>query len=294
MCKNTRIKIIGLLYAVLLTAIVACGTDTTDDELFAPNIYFDCTLDDLSVANEENDTSTDSTLDNADTPVDTLNNEDTTDEDTTDVYTPYEKDQLPYNEEPCACSDLCEIMREQLQVWTVEELGEIIVAAMLFWEDWWHTRNMFDWEHMDYRRSVPKNHWDCYSNYVVLLSTSGFENLNDIHDYLLQLYTATWVDTLLARAFPPFVEYNNMLYINVIRHCSVYLTWETATHTIINQSGCHTLVESTAVSWWIEPYCETNGTIKSYYESKVYFTFVNGRINSSSHCPIFRGPLRYT
>jgi len=36
----------------------------------------------------------------------------------------------------------------QYREWTIEELGEIIVAAGMFWEDWWNRNNYFHHQHM--------------------------------------------------------------------------------------------------------------------------------------------------
>ena len=287
MCKHMHVIIINLLCAaMLLVVIAACATAMTNDEKAGSDICSDYISSEFSVTDEENNAPADKIPDNAYTPTDATN-----DEDTSMAYAPYEKNQVPHNEEPCACSEWCEITHDQLREWTIEELGEIIVAAGTFWEDWWVRRDRFGWEHTGYWKDASEYNQYHPSNYVQLLPTSGFDNINDIRDYLLQLYTATWVDTWLTHEFSPFVEHNDMLYIHSIRICSVYPIWETATHTISNQVGCHAFVKSTVTFWWVEPYCEINGVTRSYYDATLYFAFVNGRINSTSYCPVFREPL---
>ena len=280
MRKNMCKKIINLLYMMsLFVVITACATATNLDQITDESIILDC----------ENDAPVDSIPYNTNIPVDTKN-----DEDKTIVCTTHEENQsLCKTElEHCACSRLCEETYKQLREWTVEELGGIIVASSIFWRDWWYGRGRFAWEH--------KGYWICdvapnihhHVMYVELLPTSGFESLNDIRYYLLQFYTVAWVNTLLSCQFSPFIEYNDKLFIHVARICTVNFEWETATHTIINYVGCHIFVRSIVSIWWIDDFCKIiNEPLKFYADNIHYFAFSNGRINSTSYCPLFWEPL---
>jgi len=173
---------------------------------------------------------------------------------------------------------------ENPREWTIEELGEIIVASGNFWEDWWDTIERFSFEHIGNWAYIHP-----YSTiYSELLSTSGFENLNDIRDYLLKYYTESWVDAMLSRSFAPFIEYNNVLFIHAARACSVRPDWETATHTLISQDGCYASVESTVLYRSCYPTETDDGLIFMHvFEVTYNFTFINGRIDTTSVCPIW-------
>ena len=153
------------------------------------------------------------------------------------------------------------------------ELGETIVAAGTFWEDWWFLRGMFSrFEHIawDERDEMPEHL--SYHIFARLLPTSGFESISDIRNYLLQYHTEAWTDLKLFGEFPPFVEYDSILYINTLlaREYLIRPDWETATHTLIEQDGNHAVVETTvlAASWSSE-----------FQEAQHLFTFIDGRID---------------
>ena len=162
------------------------------------------------------------------------------------------------------------------QAWDIDALGEIIVAAGMFWSEWWDIRGRFGSEHLGDWEDVPDH---LFGGYQALLPTSGFASLNDIWEYLLQLYPLIQVDAQLTRN--PFIEYDNTLYILVPRHSSSHPNWETATHTLIEQYGCHATVESIVIHWSPED--------GEYFEFVHRFTFIDGLISSKSICPICRG-----
>ena len=179
----------------------------------------------------------------------------------------------------CECDTLPDYARENLRVWTIEELGEIIVASGNFWVEWWHTFGRFSGEHFGEWDNVPAH---LTGGYVELLPSSGFSSLSDICDYLMQFYTVSWIDAQFARDILPFVEYNNVLYMHVARLCGLRADWETATHTLVDQIKCHALVESSLVFWaryWDDELAEF---YLHPYEGTRSFTFINGRINSTN------------
>lgn len=113
------------------------------------------------------------------------------------------------------------------------ELGETIVTAMSFWEEWWYMRGRFSFEHVF-------DDWLEGSIYQRLLPTSGFESMADIRDYLMRFYTESMVDSILHSNFPPFVEYDGLLYIHAARAGFTRTYWETAIHTFAEQDVVHT------------------------------------------------------
>ncbi|MCL1934917.1 MAG: hypothetical protein FWF57_00840 [Defluviitaleaceae bacterium] len=89
----------------------------------------------------------------------------------------------------------------------IVELGESIVTAMSFWEEWWDVRGRFGDEHLgEIFLDVPEYPRGIYQE---LFSTSGFESLQDIKDYLLQFYTETFLEFIFSLEPLPFIEYNN-------------------------------------------------------------------------------------
>ena len=169
----------------------------------------------------------------------------------------------------CA-SDCIEFTQEQRRLWTVEELGAIIVATGIFWDEWWYTTGRFSY----FNLGSWKDNQD--SIYVELLPSSGFGSLCDIRSYLLHYYTEAWVDSMLSAEFPPFIEHNNALFVHVARKCSSYPDWETATHVITYQSDILALVESTVFYWSPE--------VNKGHDVTSSFIFINGRIDRSSRC----------
>lgn len=262
MIKNRYLIVIKSLFAVvLLIAITACATITTDDEQVAPDIL-NYISDNSSAMND--DVPDDSISDNAYIPTDVTN-----DENTSAIHMPDEENQLPYEAEPpCACSELCEVERKQLREWTVEELGEIIVASGTFWTDWWMWRGRFACYHMgswDY--DSPIN----LSGYIELLPTSGFGSINDIREYLLQFYTKAWVDAYLTNEMPAFIEYNDVLYMHIARTCYVPNKMSEFSFALVTQDGCHAVV--VAYICWYRTWTSAND-----YDFP-HFIFTNGRIN---------------
>jgi len=193
-----------------------------------------------------------------------------------------------------ACSNTHEYTGEETvvqveitQIWCIDDLGQIIINAGAFWEDWWHVRGRFSYYHMGYWLNVDGESMPMYSNlYVELMPSSGFHNINDIKNYLSQYYTGVWIDANLPGGFSPtapFAEYNNTLYSHEVRISSVYMNWETATHTLVEQNASHVVIE-TFVMWHDQ---ETS----DIFVVQIYFTFVDGRIDAMSICPIWRGPI---
>ena len=168
-----------------------------------------------------------------------------------------------------------ELRQEQYRIWTVEELGEIIVASSLFWEDWRSVTERFSHHNLG-SMGTDITHPQVYMD---VLPTSGFESLQDIRNYLLQYYTESWVDAMLSTTFPPFVEYNNVLYIHVIRIDLIRPHWEAATHTLISQEGYIAIVDSVVFVWHYE--------VSQGSEATFSFTFINGRIDSTLVCPVW-------
>ena len=157
---------------------------------------------------------------------------------------------------------------------SIRELGSTIVAAGTFWEDWWTFNGQFShvaWE---------EGHLEIYNR---LLPASGFTSLDDVHNYLSQYYTGTWVDSELSREFPIFIEHDSRLYINSVRAGFARPDWTTATHVLIEQEGSHALVETTVLEeeWHQASYREMNP-----WEVRYRFTFIDGRISSVEALPV--------
>ena len=190
--------------------------------------------------------------------------------------------------------------------WTVEELGEIIVAAGTFWQEWNFSSGRFCREHQRYPQGwnffdkCPPGtlgyirHPLCRSSYNELLPASGFSNLNDIRDYLLQYYTPDMTDNILGIYDAPFVEYAGNLYINIARADGMPL-WETATHTITHRVGCLVFVESIVYhESWEGGRPTEDGWIPGHFPRIHHFILKNGRISNVSECPMWSFPLRIT
>ena len=158
---------------------------------------------------------------------------------------------------------------EETTEWMIKELGATIEAAGTFWNDWWWNRGRFALEHIARwgEEEVPE-HLDTV--YLRLLPTSGFGNINDIRNYLLQYYTESWVDAELSGLFAAFAEYDNALYIHIARMSFGDRNWETAEHVLIEGYGSHAIVETTVLVW--------HGEVAAYYEHQYRFTFIDGRI----------------
>ena len=151
----------------------------------------------------------------------------------------------------------------------IEGLGETIVAAGMIWEDWWHGNGRFASEHVDYEEMIG-------GMYSHLLPTSGFENLDDIRNYLLQYYTENWVESTMSDEGFAFVEYFDILYMHTIRAGFPRPDWSTATHTLIEQDGDRIVVETIVLAGAWQP------DLVYPSESVFRFTFIDGRIDEVS------------
>ena len=168
---------------------------------------------------------------------------------------------------------------EPYRKWTIEELGEIIVATGTFWHEWWYFQERFDAEYIE---------WDSYRSFNLLSPVSGFEDIDDIRYYLLQYYTENLADRDLDNKWfvgAPFREYNDMLLINTDRWDNVRPNWETASHTLIEQDGSHAVVDTTVlVAAWYWPGVDP---MEHAWEATVRFTFIEGRIDSPRSLDMF-------
>ena len=160
-------------------------------------------------------------------------------------------------EEVSEYATICELPHE----WTIKELGEIIVAAGLFWEEWWNLTGRFS-------SYISLGSWEDspFDIYVELLPTSGFESLNDIRDYLLQYYTEAWVDSMLSSEFSPFVEYNDTLFVHDTRAGLSRANWRTSINTLLERDGNRILVQTSALdsAWHRFPNLHWNGDREAF------------------------------
>ena len=163
---------------------------------------------------------------------------------------------------------------------SIEELGRRIETAGTFWEDWWtlsgwFTRENIQWlDRVDEEPEVLGGHPGSWG-WISLESPLG----NDIHNFLMQHYTESWVNAELTRPQAPrIIEYNGILYIMGARAGLARFNWETATHVLIEQEGGHAIVETTVLfGAWHRPDFDP----MDYATEEIFrFTFINGRINS--------------
>ena len=167
--------------------------------------------------------------------------------------------------------------------WSVEELGEIIVTASTFWEDWWNGRGVFehaefvDWYELPLYISDTRGF-----AFERLLPESGLMSMDDVREFLLRYYTESWVEMALSNAIPyvgrPFVEYDGVLYVDVTRAGFPRPDWDTAEHVLMEQGNGRAMVETTVLwgSWHMLPY-------RGYaypWEVIYRFTFIDGRIDT--------------
>ncbi|MCL2398630.1 MAG: hypothetical protein FWC91_02655 [Defluviitaleaceae bacterium] len=195
----------------------------------------------------------------------------------------------PDNDQPCEL--------------TIEELGQMIVAAGQFWEDWWNLAGPFagdapEWEQIpehyvfdspEYTEITERNYarWAEYrAKYPDDLpdgrawsrvgSNSPFSSINDIRNYLLQLHTEEWVDANLFGEWPLFYERDGMLFADGTRAGFPRADWNTAEHTLIEQEGNRTVVETTVLyGSWHRGYDYAYLSIARYQ-----FIFINGKITN--------------
>jgi hypothetical protein len=179
----------------------------------------------------------------------------------------------------CECGITQNLENGDIREWTIDELSEIITISGSFWNDWWYSLDSFDYSNL--------GDWgyEYETIYMELLPSSDFNNLNDIKEYLLQFYTMAWVDAMLYSEFPPFLEHDNTLYAHKARTGSTRTDWLAATHELIEQHACCTVIETTAIRM-----CFTRAGlgIDAYPHEVIYrFTFIDGRVSSVSRCPIW-------
>ena len=214
-----------------------------------------------------------------------------------------------------ACASNNAPQPETQHEFTIEELGDTIAAAGAFWEDWWNLTGRFDFnqhfelfegeplpehyvtfsdEHNAWmeRQSVlfeehlakfPQHLLDIGAAFEILLPSSGFTSLDDIRNYLLQYYTESWIDVELPREMLIFAEYDGVLFVNVTRAGFPRPSWETATYTLVEQDGSHTVVETTVLmSMWHIGHEHVHS-----WEAHHLITFIDGRIDSGGNWPWF-------
>jgi hypothetical protein len=163
-------------------------------------------------------------------------------------------------------------------LWSIEELGEIIVAAGTFWEEVWgdYIIGRFASEHVD-NEAGPSRHLP-FGMFFRVLPTSGFENLNDVRNYLLQFYTESWVDSTLANEAVPVQEHEGVLYVAQAGAGFARPGWWTASFELVKQEGNVAIVDATLYhgSWHRLRF----GGEAYPYELTHRFIFVDGRIDN--------------
>jgi len=173
---------------------------------------------------------------------------------------------------------------------TLEELGAIIVAAGTFWDDWWHLRGSFAWEHIgdsSWYYWVEQPEHPRSRGYSVLLPSSGYETITDIALHLQHFYTDIWVrrelfgDRTVVGDFDiffgspdAFEEYDGVLYIATSRWGAMRPDWTTATHTLISQNDNIAVVETLVTAY------DHRGSGDEMPVATFRFVFYNGRIEN--------------
>ena len=169
---------------------------------------------------------------------------------------------------------------DQPQEQIIEELGEIIVAAGTFWEDFHDLAGAFSIEHHDHSARMQGEHPAHLEPYSVLRSSSGFENIEAIRNFLLQYYTEEWVYAELSQEWAPFVEYNGVLYMlgGVAGPGSnARPDWSTSSHVLVEQRDNVVVIDTTLYhgSW----HRLDSGGDAYPFEVTHRFVFVDGRID---------------
>jgi len=152
----------------------------------------------------------------------------------------------------------------------IDPFAVTILRAGIFWDDFWYLDAMFSVNNIDW--GAPPHL--AAQSFTRLLPTSGFENLDDIRNFLSQFYTDAWIDAEFASDTPPFAEYDDELFMQGARAGISRPNWNTASHELISDDGINAVVETTVMHyvWHIED--------AEHYEVTYTFTFVDGRINS--------------
>jgi len=193
---------------------------------------------------------------------------------------------------------------EPAHEWTIEELGATIEAAGEFWNKWWASHHTFEWEHIDDSRrnwqpwdeTITLAHHPLSRGFAVILPSSGFVSFDDVGTHLSQFYTQAWIDTwtdvgvftdpivsmimadgTIAQVFGigGIEEYDGELFVFIQTEWSARPDWRTATHTLIEQDGNRTVVE-TVVSTHIDGYFPDYEMPTITYR----FTLTDGKIES--------------
>ena len=156
----------------------------------------------------------------------------------------------------------------------IVSLGETIVTAMSFWEEWWEMRGRFSYINPYFL--VPEHFPSSLYSKVSL--SSGFESLNDIRIYLLQFYTERWLDSFPPYRIGPFIEYDGVLYMAVARAGLSRPNWSTASHILIEKEGNIAIVETTLYhgSW----HRVHSGGDAYPFEMTHRFTLIDGKIDN--------------
>jgi len=176
---------------------------------------------------------------------------------------------------------LTHVDADSLNEYDIEKFGDIIVAAGLFWENWWSLSGAFSDEHRDWPAQRDEEHPEHLWLYTVLLPSSGFYGIECVINYLLQFYTDNWVNKTLHGDFPPFADYHGVLFMmggvagpgSEPRPC-----WNTATHSLVSKHGNTVIIDTTVThgSWHR---LLANG-YPYPFEVIHRFIFVDGRIDS--------------
>ncbi|MCL1843362.1 MAG: hypothetical protein FWF79_06075, partial [Defluviitaleaceae bacterium] len=187
---------------------------------------------------------------------------------------------------PEVSSPILESQPEQ----TIEELGLTIVAAGIFWEDWWNMRGAFARNHID---GSPWHYWTerpyhpRSRGFNRLLPSSGFETITDIALHLQNFYTDAWINRELFGSHTEapaesmlfgepwaFEEYDGILYVVSERAGYIRPDWTTARHRLISQENNIARVETAVRAY------DNLGSGDEMPTAIFRIEFENGRIES--------------
>ena len=170
---------------------------------------------------------------------------------------------------------------------TLEALGEIIVTAGLFWEEWSGSRaGRFAWENFVTWYDTPIILHLYEMDFLQLLPASGFESLSDIRSYLYQFYTESFLDRLLIyREFPPIVEYNNVLFSFAKRPLFSQPRWESAIHYLFELDGSRAVVEASVLHstfFHMLPNLNFSADREEFYRELQEYILISNYVHSST------------